>query len=189
MIHRDLAARNILVDRHWRARVADFGFARVKAASASRGFTSTELGPIKWEAPEAMRERAFCEASDVFSFGVVLYEMHARRPPWAGCSNVDVVCRVCAGERMEVRGVGAFDGDAPLAELVGACWEHDAARRPAMADVAAALERRCADDEALVEPEPMRSGAPGASAEQHAYYAFPVGAEVPSAVAPAAVAS
>ena len=54
-----------------------------KAASASRGFTSTELGPIKWEAPEAMRERAFCEASDVFSFGVVLYEMHARRPPAA----------------------------------------------------------------------------------------------------------
>lgn len=46
--------------------------------------------------------RCYSEASDAFSFGVVLYEMLSRRPPWEGHENLDVAYRVCSGERMEV---------------------------------------------------------------------------------------
>lgn len=46
--------------------------------------------------------RCYSEASDAFSFGVVLYEMFTRRPPWDGHENLDVAFRVCSGERMTV---------------------------------------------------------------------------------------
>lgn len=48
--------------------------------------------------------RCYSEASDAFSFGVVLYEMFARNPPWDGHENLDVAFRVCSGERMTVSG-------------------------------------------------------------------------------------
>ena len=52
MIHRDLAARNLLVDDRLNVRVADFGFARLKEESRSKGYTASDMGPIKWSAPE-----------------------------------------------------------------------------------------------------------------------------------------
>jgi serine/threonine protein kinase len=75
VIHRDLAARNLLIDAHWHvrwaclrvglriaydsARVADFGFARVKAHCASKGYTHTDMGPIRWSAPEVQIDRTY----------------------------------------------------------------------------------------------------------------------------------
>jgi len=59
VIHRDVAARNVLVDAHLHVRVADFGFARLKEAGRSQkgGYTTSNVGPIKWSAPEAIRRR------------------------------------------------------------------------------------------------------------------------------------
>lgn len=103
MVHRDLASRNLLLDDGFHVRISDFGFSRVKRECASRGYTRSDMGPIKWTSPEAMRKRCYSEASDAFSFGVVLYEMFARSPPWEGNENLDVAFRVCSGERMTVR--------------------------------------------------------------------------------------
>ena len=49
-----------------------------------------------------MRRKCYSEASDVFSFGVVLYEMFAQRTPWDGHETLDVAFRVCSGERMPI---------------------------------------------------------------------------------------
>ena len=57
---------------------------------------------MKWSAPEALRRRRYSEASDVFAFGVLLYEMAAQRSPWQGRNNLDVVVKVCSGERMKI---------------------------------------------------------------------------------------
>ena len=102
VVHRDLASRNLLLDDAFHVRISDFGFSRVKRECASRGYTRSDMGPIKWTSPEAMRKRCYSEASDAFSFGVVLYEMFARSPPWEGNENLDVAFRVCSGERMTV---------------------------------------------------------------------------------------
>jgi len=102
VIHRDIAARNLLVDENFRVRVADFGFARIKEINQSKGFTNTSIGPIKWMAPEAMRFRTFSEQSDAFSFGVTLYEVAVGRRPWSDVQSMDVVYRVCQGERLTV---------------------------------------------------------------------------------------
>jgi serine/threonine protein kinase len=62
-------------DDTFHVRVCDFGFSRVKEREASRGLTKSYLGPIKWTSPEAMRQKSYSIPSDVFSFGVVLYEI------------------------------------------------------------------------------------------------------------------
>lgn len=57
MVHRDLASRNLLLDDGFHVRISDFGFSRVKRECASRGYTRSDMGPIKWTSPEAMRKR------------------------------------------------------------------------------------------------------------------------------------
>ena len=151
VIHRDLAARNLLLDGNLRLRVGDFGFSRVKAMAASKGYTKSEMGPIRWQAPEAMRKRMYSEASDMFSFGVVLYEMFWRSVPWPEYDTLDVAIRVCSGERMVVDPCPNDDlacfcesYNKPLGvclrEVMQACWSHDPTSRPTLNDVMSLLE-------------------------------------------------
>eukprot|EP00753_Platysulcus_tardus_P014677 PLAT4429.2.p1 GENE.PLAT4429.2~~PLAT4429.2.p1 ORF type:complete len:472 (-),score=163.15 PLAT4429.2:104-1519(-) len=131
VIHRDLACRNLLVDDHFRVRVADFGFSRTKEVTASKGYTHSAVGPIKWMAPEALRYRQYSEMTDSFSFGVCLYEIATGRLPWEGLENMDVVVRVCNGERMDI----PADTNDVLASIMRACWSADPHARPPMATI------------------------------------------------------
>ena len=89
-----LWTQNILVDEFFSVRVADFGFSRLKAANMSKGYTSSTMGPIKSMAPEALRYHQYSEASDVFSFGVTLFEIAVGDPPWK-VRGIGCVC-VCS---------------------------------------------------------------------------------------------
>mmetsp|Transcript_27391 Transcript_27391/g.46287 ORF Transcript_27391/g.46287 Transcript_27391/m.46287 type:complete len:680 (-) Transcript_27391:7292-9331(-) len=135
VIHRDLATRNLLLDDSFHVRVADFGFSRTKEAGASKGFTQSELGPVKWTAPEAMRQKLYSTQSDVFSFGVMLYELFAQIPPWAGYDSVEVVLQVCSGGRILVP-----DTVPPyISELIKCCWAQESSERPVFPDIIQAL--------------------------------------------------
>ena len=137
VVHRDIAARNVLLTRHDDAKIADFGMARLVPAHVREAQTASLVGPIKWMAPEQIERRAYSKASDVFSFGVLLFEIFEREAPWSGLSNVDVAHRVRSGERMDVatpripRAIGA---------LVIECWAAMPMQRPAMEHVQGALE-------------------------------------------------
>ena len=125
-IHRDLAARNILVGEHNICKVADFGLARVIDEDIYEAHTGAKF-PIKWTAPEAALYNRFTVKSDVWSFGIVLYEVITYgRFPYPGMTNAEVLEKLPQGYRM---------GTPPncpkeLHEIMLECWREDSSSRP-----------------------------------------------------------
>ncbi|NXI92831.1 EPHA2 protein, partial [Psophia crepitans] len=84
-VHRDLAARNILVNSNLVCKVSDFGLSRVLEDDPEATYTTSGGKiPIRWTAPEAISYRKFTSASDVWSYGIVMWEVmsYGERPYW-----------------------------------------------------------------------------------------------------------
>ncbi|ENN76858.1 hypothetical protein YQE_06699, partial [Dendroctonus ponderosae] len=98
VVHRDLAARNVLIAENGRAKVSDFGLARNEKNATSE---SAKL-PIKWTAPEALKYNKFSNKSDMWSFGILLWEIYSfGRVPYPRIPLADVVRHVENGYKME----------------------------------------------------------------------------------------
>ena len=125
-IHRDLAARNILVGDHMICKVADFGLARIIDEDIYEAHTGAKF-PIKWTAPEAALYNRFTIKSDVWSFGIVLYEIITYgRFPYPGMTNAQVLEALQQGYRMP-RPMGCPD---KLYDVMLDCWKEEPASRP-----------------------------------------------------------
>lgn len=135
VIHRDLAARNILVDDHMTAKIADFGMSRTAGDDGEDNTTMTAVGPVRWMAPEQMAHRKYSRASDVFAFGVVLFEIFTASPPWPGLAPLEVAAKVMGGETL----VMPSTVDGRLSQLAASCWRREPKERPSMSDVHSAL--------------------------------------------------
>jgi len=123
-VHRDLAARNILLSHDQVAKVADFGLAKDSRLG------QVDLGklPIKWTAPEALRQKVSTSKSDVWSYGVVMWEIYSfGRAPYPRMSQKEVVDKVVKGFRMEKPESCPNDLYVKVALW---CWELDAKNRP-----------------------------------------------------------
>jgi len=81
LVHRDLAARNILLTLNLEAKVADFGMSRILTNNESSK-TASNIGPLRWMAPESLSRNEYSSRSDVWSFGVLVYEILARDTPY-----------------------------------------------------------------------------------------------------------
>lgn len=125
-VHRDLAARNILVGEKNIVKIADFGLARLIKETEYEARVGARF-PIKWTAPEAATYSKFSTKSDVWSFGIVLYEIITYgRVPYPSMSNTEVLTQVEHGYRMP-----APPGCPPaLYEIMYQCWHKDSQKRP-----------------------------------------------------------
>ncbi|XP_021346073.1 tyrosine-protein kinase CSK-like isoform X1 [Mizuhopecten yessoensis] len=127
LVHRDLAARNVLVNESNTAKVSDFGLAK-------HGDYSQEGGkfPIKWTAPEALRDNDFSSKSDMWSFGVLIWEIYSfGRVPYPRIPLADVVAHVERGYRME-----APEGcPKEIYTIMLSSWELVGANRPTFKEV------------------------------------------------------
>ncbi|XP_055964011.1 protein-tyrosine kinase 6 [Sorex fumeus] len=124
-IHRDLAARNILVGKNNICKVGDFGLARL--IKEGTYLSSERQIPFKWTAPEALTQGHYSIKSDVWSFGVLLYEIFSKgQAPYPGMSNLEASQRVNAGYRMPCPAACP----PAMHRLMLACWHEDAEQRP-----------------------------------------------------------
>ncbi|XP_019712761.1 tyrosine-protein kinase CSK-like isoform X3 [Hippocampus comes] len=95
-VHRDLAARNVLLSEDLVAKVSDFGLTK-KVSSLE----DTNKLPVKWTSPEALKEKKFSTKSDVWSFGVLLWEIYSfGRMPYPKMQSKFVVPQLESGYRM-----------------------------------------------------------------------------------------
>eukprot|EP01113_Clastostelium_recurvatum_P031505 TRINITY_DN3939_c0_g2_i1.p1 TRINITY_DN3939_c0_g2~~TRINITY_DN3939_c0_g2_i1.p1 ORF type:complete len:673 (-),score=209.78 TRINITY_DN3939_c0_g2_i1:87-1847(-) len=140
IIHRDLAARNILVNKTWDVKVADFGMSREATLEEESQQTQSTVGPLKWMSPESIINRQYSKKSDVWSFGVVVWEVfHFGRTPYSPLSAVQAAMAVARdGLRLEIENPNV----PPLyAELMHSCWQVDPAARPDFKAIIATLKQ------------------------------------------------
>lgn len=82
IIHRDVKSANCLVDKHWTVKICDFGLSRIITESPMRD--SLSAGTPEWMAPELIRNEPFTEKCDIFSLGVIMWELCTLNRPWEG---------------------------------------------------------------------------------------------------------
>ncbi|XP_051547832.1 ephrin type-B receptor 4a-like isoform X1 [Myxocyprinus asiaticus] len=140
-VHRDLAARNILVNSNLVCKVSDFGLSRFLQENSSDPTYTSSLGgkiPIRWTAPEAIAFRKFTSASDVWSYGIVMWEVMSfgERPYW-DMSNQDVINAI----EQDYRLPPPPDCPTYLHQLMLDCWQKERTARPRFANIVSALDK------------------------------------------------
>lgn len=133
-VHRDLAARNCMLDESYTVKVADFGLARDvydKEYYSVHNKSGVKL-PVKWMALESLQTHKFTHKSDVWSFGVLLWELMTRgAPPYSDVNSFDITVFLLQGRRLLQP---EFCPDALYTVMVE-CWHPKPERRPSFSEL------------------------------------------------------
>ncbi|XP_076239601.1 protein tyrosine kinase 2 Fak isoform X2 [Calliopsis andreniformis] len=130
-VHRDIAARNVLVSAHNCVKLADFGLSRWVEDQSYYTASKCKL-PIKWMAPESINFRRFTTSSDVWMFGVCMWEiLMLGVKPFQGVKNNEVIRKLENGERL------ALPNHCPprLYSLMSQCWSYEPSKRPTFKEI------------------------------------------------------
>jgi len=133
IVHRDLSARNLLVsetDGRFVVKVADLGLSR---ETADDYYVATDSAfPVKWSPPEVIEHRTFTTKSDVWSFGVVMWEIFEfGKVPYSSMSNSETIASVMKGYRLPQ------PSNCPneVYQLMLKCWNINSDERPSFKDL------------------------------------------------------
>jgi mitogen-activated protein kinase kinase kinase 9 len=129
IVHKDLAARNVLLGRHYNAKVADFGMSRTLGAGNTEHHSVTEIGPLKWMAPESLANRVYSSKSDVWAWAVTVVEILTRREPYPDLTVVQFASRFFVDN---LNLLDALPSSTPpaLREILQSAFAQDPAARP-----------------------------------------------------------
>eukprot|EP00771_Trimastix_marina_P001597 gnl/Trimastix_PCT/2679.p1 GENE.gnl/Trimastix_PCT/2679~~gnl/Trimastix_PCT/2679.p1 ORF type:complete len:895 (+),score=154.66 gnl/Trimastix_PCT/2679:447-3131(+) len=147
-LHRDLKSGNLLVTRDGHIKVTDFGSARFIRELVNASISMTFCGTPAWTAPEVLMGKRYTAAVDVYSFGIVLWELLTRQLPYADqqaeMGPMTVCIQVChAGLRPPIPEI-CTRGDPNLqlwADLMTKCWDAEPSRRPTFKVIVQTLQR------------------------------------------------
>eukprot|EP00009_Paramoeba_aestuarina_P014593 CAMPEP_0201540094 /NCGR_PEP_ID=MMETSP0161_2-20130828/70761_1 /ASSEMBLY_ACC=CAM_ASM_000251 /TAXON_ID=180227 /ORGANISM="Neoparamoeba aestuarina, Strain SoJaBio B1-5/56/2" /LENGTH=478 /DNA_ID=CAMNT_0047947541 /DNA_START=1302 /DNA_END=2738 /DNA_ORIENTATION=- len=129
VIHRDLKSLNLLVDSNWLVKVADFGLSTIKDYYEE---TSSIVGTPAWTAPEVLKGEKYNEKADVYSFGIILWEVTEGKRPFSGYRLKRIMEAVCDhGERPPI----SPDTLPDIQELMTECWQENIAKRPPFSQI------------------------------------------------------
>ncbi|XP_023225025.1 BDNF/NT-3 growth factors receptor-like [Centruroides sculpturatus] len=124
-VHRDLATRNCLVGENLSVKISDFGMTRDIYTSDYYKIGGSRMLPIRWMAPESITYGKFSLESDVWSYGVVLWEIYTfGKQPYCGHSNEEVVRQILQGTLLRPpEGCSPF-----ICEVMAGCWRSETKR-------------------------------------------------------------
>lgn len=156
-IHRDLAARNCLVSENHVVKVADFGLARLIRDDTYTAHPGAKF-PIKWTAPEGLAYNRFTTKSDVWAFGILLWEIATYgMSPYPGVELTDVYQLLESGYRMEC----PPGCPSRIYDLMRQCWNWEPNERPSFLDIHYAMENMFQESSITEEVErQLNRGAP-----------------------------
>ncbi|XP_049460002.1 tyrosine-protein kinase SYK isoform X2 [Epinephelus fuscoguttatus] len=127
-VHRDLAARNVLLVTQHYAKISDFGLS--KAVAEEQNYYKAKghgKWPVKWYAPECINYFKFSSKSDVWSFGVLMWEAYSfGQKPYKGMKGNDVMQMIESGNRMDA----PVNCPPEMYDLMRTCWTYKADERP-----------------------------------------------------------
>ncbi|CAI5469542.1 unnamed protein product [Closterium sp. Yama58-4] len=140
IVHRDLKSDNILVSYKGSVKIADFGVARTEAKNP--GDMTCETGTVRWMAPEVIDHKPYTRKVDVYSYGIVLWELVTCELPFKGLTFIQLAYNVVhKNQRPDI----PPSCNPEVAKLMAECWDRDEAVRPEFAEIVARLERIQAD--------------------------------------------
>lgn len=146
IFHRDLKSLNILVSEKVGdefdtpiLKIADFGMAKIRAAGGN--LMTANAGTYHWMAPEVLGGQSYTEKVDIYSFGIVMYEVVTRRVPFeeTGLNPIQVAISVSKGSRPALEFVPP-ECPEPILTLMQACWDQVPENRPSMEQVIQVLK-------------------------------------------------
>ncbi|XP_071688525.1 uncharacterized protein [Rutidosis leptorrhynchoides] len=130
IVHSDLKSSDILVDKNWSVKVGDCGLSRIKHQTYLK--TKIWKGEPQWMAPEVLRNELADDKSDVYSYGVVLWELTTEKIPWDGLNVMQIVGTVgFSNQTLEI----PKDVDPQWASLIKSCWSREPQSRPCFQDI------------------------------------------------------
>eukprot|EP01133_Synstelium_polycarpum_P019157 gene19157-22948_t len=133
IVHRDLKSSNLLIDNNWKVKVCDFGFARIVDDENNKSMTI--CGTDNWMAPEMITGQDYDERCDVFSFGVLLFELITRNKPTPNMRNQDFTLNTDV-----LMAQIPNDCPPPFLRLMLDCCEANATERPSFKHIAQTLK-------------------------------------------------
>ncbi len=133
ILHRDLKSLNVLLDQALTCKLADFGWTRVLGK-----VMTSKIGTYQWMAPEVIHGFKYTEKADVFSFGIILWELATRKPPYYGIDG-QVVSQRVVKEGLRPK-ISEKEAPGPFLELMKRCWHEDPDKRPSFGDIIKELD-------------------------------------------------
>lgn len=129
IIHRDLKSANLLMDENGIVKVSDFGVARVQNKT---GVMTAETGTYRWMAPEVIEHKHYNHKADVFSFGIVLWELLTKKLPYANLTPLQAAIGVV---QKGLRPAIPKHAHPEIVELLERCWQQDPSSRPEFSEI------------------------------------------------------
>ncbi|KAJ0246683.1 hypothetical protein HA466_0171880 [Hirschfeldia incana] len=130
IVHRDIKSANCLLSSKLTVKICDFGLSRIMTGTTMRDAVSA--GTPEWMAPELIRNEPFSEKCDIFSLGVIMWELCTLTRPWEGVPPERVVYAIAyEGARLEIP-------EGPLGKLIADCWT-EPEQRPTCSEILSRL--------------------------------------------------